>query len=98
MKESKRQSYSKEFKINAVKQVIEAGRKASEVARELGISDNLLHVWKRKYQDNQAESFTGQGNRSSKVEQIRKLEQEVKRLKDERDILKKAAIFFAQEE
>jgi len=94
----KRQSYSKEFKVNAVKMVTNEGRRASEVARELDIQENMLYLWKRKYLEDQNESFPGKGNLKSKDDYIRQLERENKRLKDERDILKKAAIFFAQEE
>lgn len=92
-----RKTYSKEFKINAVRMITEEGSKAAEVARELGISDNLLHLWKSKYLEDQEEPFPGHGKLKSKDEYIRKLERENKRLKDERAILKKAAIFFAKE-
>ena len=98
MSKTTRKSYSKEFKINAVKMVIEEGRRASEVARELNISPNSIFIWKRQYLNDQQESFPGKGNLTSKDEKIRQLELENKRLKDERDILKKAAIYFAKEE
>lgn len=94
----KRQSHSKEFKVNAVRMVIHEGRKASEVARELSIQPNMLYLWKRKYLEDQQEAFPGKGKLKSKDEYIRQLERENKRLKDERDILKKAAIYFAQDE
>ena len=93
----KRNSYSKEFKKNVIKLLMEEGRKPSEVARDLGIHENLVYNWKRQYTDKQEEAFTGHGKMTSKDEYIRKLEQENKRLKDERDILKKAAIFFAKD-
>lgn len=92
-----RNSYSAEFKINAVRMMTEEGRKGAELARELGVQVNMLYSWKRKYHDDRQEAFPGHGNLKSKDEQIRKLELEVKRLKDERDILKKAAIYFAKE-
>ena len=94
----KRKNYSKEFKVNAIRMVIQEGRKASEVARELDIQPNMLYLWKRKYLEDQQESFPGNGRLKNSNEYIRKLEREVKLLKDERDILKKAAIYFAQEE
>jgi len=94
----KRQSYSQEFKVNAVRMVIQESRKASEVARELDIQPNMLYLWKRKYLEDQQEAFPGKGKLKSKDEYIRHLERENKRLKDERDILKKAAKYFAQEE
>ncbi len=93
-----RKSYSKEFKINVVKMITEEDRKTSELARELNISSNTIYNWKRQYLEDQQEAFPGHGKLKSKDEYIRQLEKDVKRLKDERDILKKAAIFFAQEE
>jgi len=77
--------------------VLHQGRKASEVARDLEIQENMLYLWKRKYLEDEQESFPGKGNLKSKEEYIRQLERENKRLKDERDILKKAAAFFAKE-
>lgn len=77
--------------------VTEEGRRASEVARDLGIHENLIYNWTRKYQANKDESFPGQGKLTNKDDYIRKLERENKQLKDERDILKKAAIFFAKD-
>ena len=94
----KRKVYSKEFKINAVKMILQGGRKASEVVRDLDIQENMLYLWKRKYIEDEQESFPGKGNLKDRDAYIRQLERENKRLKDERDILKKAAIFFAQEE
>lgn len=98
MEKRKRRSFSKQFKINAVKMLVEEGRKVSETARELDVSENTLHNWKRKYLDDREEAFPGNGKLKFRDEYIRKLELENKRLKDERDILKKAAIFFAKEE
>lgn len=94
----KRNSYSKEFKTNAVKLITVEGRKASEVARELHLSANMLYLWKSKYEVQKQEAFPGKGKLNSKDDYIRQLEQENKRLKDERDILKKAAMYFAREE
>ena len=94
---NKRKSYSKEFKLNAVRMIVEEGRVAAEVARDLGISANMIYLWKQKYIDDKEESFPGHGNMKTTDDYIRQLERENKRLKDERDILKKAAIFFAQE-
>lgn len=98
MNKTTRNSYSKEFKINAVKMVVEEGRKVAEVARELNISPNSIFSWKRQYLEDKQEAFPGHGNLKSKDEKIRQLESEVKRLKDERDILKKATIYFAKQE
>lgn len=53
MGNQKRQNYSKEFKINAVRMVVQEGRRASEVSRELDIEPNMLYLWKRKYLEDQ---------------------------------------------
>ena len=92
-----RKTYSQEFKINAVRMITEEGRRISEVSRDLGISYNMLCQWKRKLQEDQQEAFPGHGKLKSKDDYIHRLERENKRLKDERDILKKATIFFAKE-
>ena len=92
-----RKNYSREFKLNAVKMVIEEGKSAAEVSRDLGLPPNMLYLWKRKYFEDQKEAFPGHGKLKSNDEYIRQLERENKRLKDERDILKKATAFFANE-
>ena len=97
MSSKKRTVYSKEFKLNAVRMVTEEGRRASEVARDLGISANMLYLWKRKVEEDGQEVFPGRGNLKATEEYIRQLERENARLKEERAILKKATQFFAKE-
>ena len=97
MSRKKRTTYSQEYKINAVRMITEEGRVTAEVSWDLGISPYMLYNCKRKYLEDLEEAFPGNGKLKSKDEYVRKLEQENKRLKQERDILKKAAIFFAKE-
>ena len=94
---SKRNHFSREFKINTVKMITEQNKSVSEVSRELDISANTLYLWKKKYQEDKKEVFPGNGNLKSKDEYIRKLELENKHLKQEREILKKTTQFFANE-
>jgi|SRR6056297_2259907 len=94
---NKRTKYSKEYKLNAVKMITEQGRVAAEVARELGISATMLYSWKRKYLEDKEEAYPGNGKLKTTDAYIQKLERENQQLKDERDILKKAAIFFAKD-
>lgn len=61
-----RKSYSKEFKVNAVRMMTEKGMKGSELSRELGIQVNMLYSWKHKYTKEQEEAFPGHGNLKSK--------------------------------
>lgn len=93
----KRNTYSREFKINTVKMITEEGKSVAEVSRELDISKNTIYLWKKKIREDKEEAFPGNGKLKSKDEYIRKLELENKHLKQEREILKKATQFFAKE-
>ena len=93
----KRNQYTKEYKIEAVRLIVDEGRPISEVARELGIAQSLLHRWKKKYEEGEIEPFPGQGRLSPEDEELRRLRRENKRLRMERDILKKAVAIFSEE-
>ena len=93
----KRKHYSKQFKVDAVKLVIEQGYNVSEAARNLGIHHSSLRRWKKQLETNGNQAFPGKGNLSSEKEELYQLRKEVKRLRMEREILKKAAAFFANE-
>ena len=93
-----RKKYTREFKLEAVRLVVEQGHPVTEVARDLGINDSLLHQWKRRLRDEGALAFPGNG-RSAGGEQereIQELRKELAKVKQEREILKKAAAYFAQ--
>jgi transposase len=92
-----RRKYTREFKVEAVKLVTEKGYSLAEAARSLGIGENLLRNWKQALEAGGEEAFPGQGNRPALEEEVRRLKAENKRLQAERDILKKAAAFFARE-
>jgi len=92
-----RRSYTPEFKTEAVKLVTEQGYSIAEAARSLGLNDNLIRNWKQALQDAGAHAFPGQGKLPAIEEELRRLRAENKRLLAERDILKKAAAFFARE-
>jgi transposase len=91
-----RRKFDKEFKQRAVRLVIDGGRPAAVVARELGISASMLHRWKREYLRDRDGSFPGKGHLSDADEEMRRLKKEIADLKEERDILKKAVAFFAK--
>ena len=85
--------YTEEFKIAAVRQVSEQGYPVLEVAERLGITNRTLYAWLRKYQlPNPSEKQT-----EDKDDEIKRLQAELKRTREERDILKKAAAFFANQ-
>lgn len=88
-----RQRYPEEFKIEAVKQVTERNLPVAEVAARLGISAHSLYAWIKLYSKPQEQR---QQNDDQQAE-LRHLRAELKRVTEERDILKKAAAYFARE-
>ena len=92
-----RRTFTREFKVAAVKLVTEKGRSFSEAARSLGIATELLRRWKISLDTEGQEALPGHGNLSPAEEELRRLKAEVTRLKAERDILKKATALFARE-
>jgi len=97
MKKSTRDYYSKEYKLNAINQVLEGGERVSHVARDLGINRSLLSQWLKRYKEKNKEAFPGNGKLTEEAAKIRALEREVKILKEEKEILKKATAFFARQ-
>ncbi len=85
--------YSEEFKIEAVRQVTERGYSVSEVAKRLGITPKSLYDWIKRYGDEQAQHV----QISDQQKEIRRLKAALRRAEEERDILKKAAKYFAGE-
>ena len=94
---SKRRVFSREFKIEAVKLVTQQGYSVSQAAESLGISANSLRNWRKQFEDQGQEAFPGKGKLTATDEEMRKLREECRRLRMERDILKKATAFFAKE-
>lgn len=94
-----RKTYTEEFKVEAVKLILENGQLATETAANLGVGLSSLNRWKRNYlkanQDSQV-AFPGKGNLSPHAAELKNLQKEVQKLKRERDILKKAMAYFAQ--
>jgi transposase len=94
---TKKKSYSKQFKIDAVKLVTEQGFKVSEAARNLDIHPNVLRNWRDQFKTDSNEAFPGKGYMTPEKEELHLLRKENMRLRMEREILKKAAAFFAKE-
>jgi transposase len=92
-----RPTYTPEFKAQAVKLVSEHGYSIAEAARSLGICENLIRNWMRALRDNGEHAFPTNSNLSLLEQELQRLRAENKRLLAERDILKKAAAFFARE-
>jgi transposase len=94
---SERRQYTKEFKLDAVSLVVDQGYKCSEAARNLGINANILGRWIKEFDQDEGQAFRGNGKLTEEQEEIRRLNAQVKRLEMEKEILKKATVFFAKE-
>jgi transposase len=92
-----RRRYTSEFKVEAVKLVTEQGYSLAEAARSLDIGETLPRSWKIAFQAGGDQAFPGNGRLPAVEEELRRLRTENKRLLMEREILKKAAAFFARE-
>ena len=92
-----RRIFSREYKLEAVKLVRERGVTVAQAARDLDVHENVLRKWVREYGDDPTQSFPGKGQMKPEQLEIERLRREVAKLKAERDILKKAAAFFARD-
>ncbi len=94
---SRRKSFTRDFKIETVKLVTDSDMSVSQVAEDLGIHPNTLYRWVHKSGENPEEAFPGKGKQTSEAEQLRQLKRDNRRLRMERDILKKAMAIFSKE-
>lgn len=85
-----RKTYSREFKLEAIRLAESSGRPITQLERELGLSQGTIAHWRREVRQNGAEAFPGQGHLLPSDERLRQLERENALLRQERDILKKA--------
>ena len=92
-----RRRFSREFKLEAVKLVRERGVSVAQAARDLDLHENLLRKWVKDFAADPQHAFPGQGLMKPEQLEIERLRREVQKLKAERDILKKAAAYFARE-
>lgn len=93
----KRKKYTREFKIEAVRLSEESDAPLADVAFDLGIHANTLYKWRRELLRDGEEAFPGQGNLTPGDDEVRRLQRELTRVRQERDVLKKAVAFFAKE-
>lgn len=85
--------YTDEFKIEAVKQVTDRGHAVADVAERLGVSQHSMYQWMKQF----GVPETQRAEARSQQEEIQRLKSELRRVTEERDILKKAAAYFAKE-
>ncbi len=93
----KRRNHSSEFKQEAVALVVEHGYTCAAAGRSLGVSGALIGRWRQELAGGLAEAFPGKGKRTAEQQRIHELEADNRRLRLEREILKKATAFFAKE-
>ena len=94
----KRPSYTKEFKLEAVRLLERDDKPAAVLARELGIKRNQLYKWQKQLSARGKDDvFPGHGRRAGSEAEVARLRREVTRLQEENEILKKAARYFARE-
>ena len=92
-----RRTHSREFKKEAVGLVVDHGYSIAEAGRSLGVNANVIGRWKRELEEGASEAFPGKGKRTADQQRIHDLETENRRLRMEKEILKKATAFFAKE-
>jgi transposase len=92
-----RRKFTREFKLEAVKLIKERGVGFRQASQDLGVHESVLRNWVKAFADDPAQAFPGHGQMKPEQAEIARLKREVIRLKAERDILKKAAAYFAKE-
>lgn len=92
-----RRRFSREFKLEAVRLVREQDLPIAQVAEDLGLHENVLRKWVRLYESDPVHAFPGSGQQKPEQAEVAALKREIKKLRAERDILKKAAAYFAKE-
>jgi len=92
-----RRQYTREFKLEAVRLIKERGVSYAQASAELGVHPTQIRDWVKKLADDPQRAFPGHGQMKPEQQEIARLKREVAKLKAERDILKKAAAYFAKE-
>ena len=90
-----RTTYTAEYKLSAVKMITDQKLSVAEAARRLDVGENLLRDWRKAFLGRGAAAFPGHGNPTPADDELRRLRAENARLRAERDLLKKAAAYFA---
>lgn len=92
-----RRTYTEEFKADAVKLVLESGKSARQVARDLQLDAGSLHTWIRQRKKRAGDIVVADEKSETLEEEVRRLRRDLARVTDERDFLKKATAYFAKE-
>ena len=98
MSTKKRKTYNREFKLEAVRLITEKGYSIAEASRNLGVEYSVLRRWKKQLADDPQNAFPGKGQLKAADQELRTVQRELQRVKKERDILKKALAYFAEDQ
>jgi len=90
-------TYTREFKLEAVRLVKTSGKPMSQIARDLGISDSALYQWCKHLAEQGEQAFPGSGHQTAQEEELRRLKRELEITRQERDILKKVVSIYSRE-
>lgn len=91
-----RRRFTSEFKVEAVRLVTDGGLSVVQAAKDLDIRPDMLRRWRKQLEKDPEEAFPGQGRLKLRDETVRQLQREVARLRQEREILKKAVAIFSE--
>jgi transposase len=94
---AKRKRFTTEFKREAIRMMTSSGKTPADIARELGIHRNQLYKWKEQLGNGGSTTAAGAKGRENGVDELTRLRRELEKVKEERDIFKKAAAYFAKE-
>lgn len=94
----RRRKFTREFKLEAVRLIRDRGVTVAQAARDLEVHETVLRKWVREFTAAPGDAFPGHGQMKPEQLEIEKLRREVAKLKAERDILKKAAAYFAKDQ
>jgi transposase len=92
-----RRKFTKEFKVEAVRLTNQPGMTVVKAASDLGIRAKMLYRWRSELAETPVEAFPGKGRRRASDEELERLRRENTQLRMEREILKKATAFFANQ-
>ena len=92
-----RSRHTREFKIEAVRQMESGKYPLTELSRRLSVSKQVLCAWRKEYAEKKDDAFPGHGKQRGEAGEVERLRRENQELKEEREILKKAAAYFARE-
>jgi len=93
---SKHKKFDPAYKLEVCKTVDSGSATVPQMSRETGICENTLYIWMKRYRENRERPFVGSGHVLPENEELVKLRRECRDLREENEILKKAAAYFAK--